>query len=396
MGRSRGAEIGGAIAVEPDGQPYVPLHDQRGNTTVLLSADGSPVEIYRYSAFGETKIFAPNGDQRTNSVVGFCWRYSSKRTDEETGLIYFGRRYYDPTLLNWITPDPKGLEEGPNLYAYCLANPLRYCDVWGLATMNWREEHQQMRDRSRPIANSFLDGMASADYAMFGRPTPLPQGNNYWGRKTVCAVAPQFDYLAQNWTSLSGVDRKEIAAQGAAHAIGFGISAGANISAAVAACTMPVLGPAYALGVGTGKAALHLRRASVLRSGLPIATAETATAVRILGKNPQGDLRTLCNTVQDLQAISGSYGRTRTWHPLMSPKIKEAEGRILDWLGKPGPLRTNQFGDIYWLSADGNRKFRIDYSNPRPHKNPHCDLEQFDGVGWKKETKVYPCDVVAE
>lgn len=45
------------------------------------------------------------------------WKYSSKRLDAETGLLYFGRRYYAPDIGRWITPDPAGLADGPNLYA---------------------------------------------------------------------------------------------------------------------------------------------------------------------------------------------------------------------------------------------------------------------------------------
>jgi hypothetical protein len=52
--------------------------------------------------------------------------------DEETGLVYFGRRYYDPALGKWLTMDPLGLKAGPNLYAYVLNNPMTHFDLYGL------------------------------------------------------------------------------------------------------------------------------------------------------------------------------------------------------------------------------------------------------------------------
>ena len=52
----------------------------------------------------------------------------------ERGLIYFGQRYYDPSIGRWITPDPAGVVDGPNLYAYVHNNPLSMTDYFGLAS----------------------------------------------------------------------------------------------------------------------------------------------------------------------------------------------------------------------------------------------------------------------
>ena len=43
------------------------------------------------------------------------WRFSSKRKDPHTHWIAFGRRDYDTGIGRWITPDPQGFEDGPNL-----------------------------------------------------------------------------------------------------------------------------------------------------------------------------------------------------------------------------------------------------------------------------------------
>lgn len=57
-----------------------------------------------------------------------------KRVDKEIGLIYFGYRYYDPEDGRWISPDPLGTIDGPNLYVYACNNPMTYIDYFGLAT----------------------------------------------------------------------------------------------------------------------------------------------------------------------------------------------------------------------------------------------------------------------
>src|SRR5690606_39637968 len=53
--------------------------------------------------------------------------------DEESGLIYFGLRYYDPSIHQWISPDPLGTFDGPNVYAFLHNNPLTSLDRLGLA-----------------------------------------------------------------------------------------------------------------------------------------------------------------------------------------------------------------------------------------------------------------------
>ena len=59
-------------------------------------------------------------------------RFASKRVDEETELIYFGRRYYDPEIGRFVTCDPLGFADGPNRYLYGHANPLGMIDPTGL------------------------------------------------------------------------------------------------------------------------------------------------------------------------------------------------------------------------------------------------------------------------
>jgi RHS repeat-associated protein len=131
LGLGRGAEIGAAIALYLEGQWKIPLHDHRGNVTVLLDSEGELLETYRYTAFGEELLF----DRWNTPIekVSNPWRFGSKRKDADTGWICFGRRDYDPAIGRWMTPDPLGFEDGPNLYAYVCNHPLGYIDPWGLS-----------------------------------------------------------------------------------------------------------------------------------------------------------------------------------------------------------------------------------------------------------------------
>jgi RHS repeat-associated protein len=119
----------GAVALELQGQVFAPLYDYLGNVVSLIKGDGTPYETYRYSAFGEEQLFDGNGQAIEHSLNP--WRYAGKRKDDDIGLVYFGKRYYDPTISRWLTPDPAGFIDGMNLYAYVHNNPFKYNDLDG-------------------------------------------------------------------------------------------------------------------------------------------------------------------------------------------------------------------------------------------------------------------------
>lgn len=66
------------------------------------------------------------GAPRRNGVL------STKYTDSETGLLYYGYRYYSPGLGRWISKDPMQESGGHNVYAYILNEPISNMDPLGL------------------------------------------------------------------------------------------------------------------------------------------------------------------------------------------------------------------------------------------------------------------------
>ncbi len=53
-----------------------------------------------------------------------CFTFSAKEKDSETGLSYFGSRYYSSDLSVWLSVDPMaGKYPSLSPYTYCADNP---------------------------------------------------------------------------------------------------------------------------------------------------------------------------------------------------------------------------------------------------------------------------------
>ena len=71
------------------------------------------------------------------SATGTQPRYGyTGREPDETGLVYYRARYYDPTIGRFISRDPIGLGGGINQYAYVNGNPVNLTDPLGLLAAN--------------------------------------------------------------------------------------------------------------------------------------------------------------------------------------------------------------------------------------------------------------------
>ncbi len=73
--------------------------------------------------------------------------FSTKYYDWETGLYYYGYRYYSPTIGRWLSRDPIGEKGGRNLYGFVDNNPLNLNDFLGL----WKIERKGL---DRALAKS--------------------------------------------------------------------------------------------------------------------------------------------------------------------------------------------------------------------------------------------------
>jgi RHS repeat-associated protein len=124
--------VGGLLAIRDqstiNNQPstHFVSHDGNGNVAVLVTAvDGTMSAKYEYGPFGEL-LRATGLMAKANSI-----RFSAKYDDDESDLLYYGYRYYNPSTGTWPNRDPIGERGGNNLYAFVNNNGIGKIDPKG-------------------------------------------------------------------------------------------------------------------------------------------------------------------------------------------------------------------------------------------------------------------------
>jgi RHS repeat-associated protein len=120
---------GGAPIATP-----VPKHRfQLGNhlDSALLEVDetGLIISYEEYAPYGTS---AYRSAKSGVEVSARRYRYTGKERDDETGLYYYGARYYAAWLGRWTSADPLGIgADGPGLYNYVRGSPVTLTDPNG-------------------------------------------------------------------------------------------------------------------------------------------------------------------------------------------------------------------------------------------------------------------------
>jgi RHS repeat-associated protein len=101
--------------------------DHLGTSTFLTDANGAAYQFFLNLPFGETMA-----EQRPSTYFATNYKFNGKELDEETGLYYYGARYYDPRISIWYSVDPLA-EKYPNIggFVYCADNPINFIDPDG-------------------------------------------------------------------------------------------------------------------------------------------------------------------------------------------------------------------------------------------------------------------------
>ncbi|MBV6501190.1 MAG: hypothetical protein CJBNEKGG_03695 [Prosthecobacter sp.] len=161
----RGVDMGGGVGgllqtlrnpVNTSGLPVAPaatrpavlrynLSNGRGDIVAQADSAGALTWTASYEAYGKrTKETGANADkQRANS-----------KDEDPTGLLNEGFRYRDLETGVWLSRDPAGFVDGPNLYAYVRQNPWTFWDPDGLA-INEKGRDRDENGKWNPNARLF-------------------------------------------------------------------------------------------------------------------------------------------------------------------------------------------------------------------------------------------------
>lgn len=112
--------------------PFIPTTyyyytDHLGSSNVITNSEGEQVQLVEYAPFGEVLVNTGTADVNH--------KFTGQEFDDETGLYFYGARYYDSSIARFITADTTVQEpfdpQTLNRYTYCFNNPLIYTDPTG-------------------------------------------------------------------------------------------------------------------------------------------------------------------------------------------------------------------------------------------------------------------------
>lgn len=138
--------------------------DHLGSSSYVTDENTNLTEHIEYFPFGETWV-----DENPAQPTPVPFQFGAKELDEETGLYYYGARYYNPRTQLWQSPDPvldsyldgspnKGVFSSSNLalYSYTQNNPVTYHDPNGL----WGQVGHQDTPHAAALAVGFPPGLS--------------------------------------------------------------------------------------------------------------------------------------------------------------------------------------------------------------------------------------------
>jgi RHS repeat-associated protein len=122
------------------------LTDDLGSVRLVGDVNGNYISRHDFLPFGEE---TSSSDPNRPVAAGFTLsdsatqRFTGKERDSESGLDYFGARYYGSALGRFSSPDPSALAfadptnpQSFNLYSYGWNNPLVNTDPTGMSCLD--------------------------------------------------------------------------------------------------------------------------------------------------------------------------------------------------------------------------------------------------------------------
>ncbi|UDQ98447.1 RHS repeat-associated core domain-containing protein [Lentisphaerota bacterium WC36G] len=129
--------VGALLVVNDTTEDYYSMYDGNGNIVKYVDETSNLVASFEYTPFGAIK-------SASGSMVDeLHYRFSTKYFDNNTNLIVYRYRNYNPQTGKWQTRDPLDEEGSLNLYVFVFNNAISDIDYLGLKV---KEEEEQVND----------------------------------------------------------------------------------------------------------------------------------------------------------------------------------------------------------------------------------------------------------
>ena len=156
-------------------EPAFFYHGDHLGSAAYLTSGGHVTQTLNYLPNGEDWVESNHFNPNDTTRLGI-FRFNGKEKDHESGLHYYGARYYwSEALTGWLSVDPMA-DKYPSVssYAYCMWNPVKLVDPDGrdwyrndeTGSVLWSDNSNQKIDHNgelyRNIGKSYskyVDGM---------------------------------------------------------------------------------------------------------------------------------------------------------------------------------------------------------------------------------------------
>jgi RHS repeat-associated protein len=152
-GITRNVYSGGSLVASMSGEDVKYYHKDRLSNRVTTGPNGEVVDKYLSLPFGQSVV-----DEVKYGFTG--------KEKDESGLHYFGARYYDSNLGRFTRVDPVKSEPA---YQYVGNNPMNYVDPSGMDSYNYQEDNAPMLEDVGDVINErFWQGFQARERSFSG------------------------------------------------------------------------------------------------------------------------------------------------------------------------------------------------------------------------------------
>ena len=142
-----------------------------GSASLELDQTAAIISYEEYHPFGTTSY---RSGRTETEVSQKRYKYVGKERDEETGLYYYGARYYAAWLGRWISVDPKWEKYlNQSVFVFCANNPISNVDMDGCEwdktnktadiVKSFREEMYKLRTKINEKISTMKEGLQKND-----------------------------------------------------------------------------------------------------------------------------------------------------------------------------------------------------------------------------------------